>query len=468
VNFVSFFFLALFIIALMTRLLTSRQENYLAVLLGLSLIFYSFYVPQYLPLLIFITYVDFYAGNRIYQAEHHRQKLKFLLLSLVSNLALLFFFKYLNFGLDNFRMLAGLWGWHPLEGLSLQLALPLGLSFFTFQSMSYTIDLYRGVIQPVKKYWRFLLFVSFFTHLVSGPIVRARELVYQFDRKRRPRLWVCLQGIHLMIRGFFLKRVVADNLAVYVNRYWHDGNIVHGTKWTPLILTFLFACQIFSDFEGYSSIALGSAYLLGFKLPLNFNCPYLASTFKDFWSRWHITLSHWMRDYLYLPLGGNRVPKFRLYLNLFLVMLVAGLWHGAASTFIIWGAIHGAGLVLERILGLNQPEKYPPWVRGLWYLTVQGMVLISWGFFRSKDLGQACHLVEDLFSGGLETTGLAKIAPAFVFTVPVALLHLRGYLTEKWPSVRPQFLEKAAGSGVMLYFILALYGDSSAFIYFQF
>jgi len=279
---------------------------------------------------------------------------------------------------------------------------------------------------------------------------------------------VAMEGGYLVVRGFFLKKVVADNLGDYVNNYWRKDFIANCSSSTALLLALFFACQIFADFEGYTSIARGSAYLLGFRLPRNFNNPYLAVSFRDFWNRWHITLSHWMRDYLYVPLGGNRVSEWRLYANLFFVMLLAGLWHGAALTFVVWGAIHGIALVVERMIGLNQPNKWHSWVMGLWFLIVQGVVLIAWVFFRSEDMEQAVTLIGNCFNGNWGWEEGKKLLAGVAFTLPVVLLHLRGFLAERsWLKI-PQPMEKAAWCAFMLYCVFSLSGKNNAFIYFHF
>ena len=447
---------------------TKNKNYYLFFLLITSLVFYTSYIPRYFFILLGLTAIDFWMGLKIAETSNPAMKRFYLTLSIVSNLGILVFYKYSGFFVDALKSISYVFDHPILEKMEVKLALPLGISFFTFQSMSYTIDVYRGVIPPEKRYWRFLLFVSFFTHLVSGPIVRAKELIYQFDRKRRLWLSVAMQGIYLVIRGYFLKRVVADNLADYVNNYWRDDFILNGTGSVSLLLAFFFSCQIFADFEGYTSIARGSAYLLGFRLPNNFNNPYLASSFREFWTRWHITLSRWMRDYLYLPLGGNRVSEIRLYTNLLLVMVLAGLWHGAAWTFVIWGLIHGTALVVERVIGLHRPDKWPTWVIGIWFLVVQVVVLIGWVFFRSEYYSQAVALIHNMFNGpwGWET-GL-KLFPGLAFTLPVLGLHFRGFLKERNWLNAPQPLEKAFWCAFMLYFVLSLSGQNNAFIYFHF
>jgi alginate O-acetyltransferase complex protein AlgI len=471
VSFISCFFLILFLVTFIIRLILAQKKDrtsYLLFLLLASLVFYASYIPSYLLILLSITSIDYWAGRKIAETLNSAHKKRYLLVSIVSNLGLLGLFKYINFFMINLQIVLH---WFSLDNggnTEWNWALPLGISFFTFQSLSYTIDIYRGVIQPEKRYWRFLLFVSFFTHLVSGPIVRARELLYQFDRKRSAHLQVCFQGFYLMVKGFFLKMVVADNIASYVNKYWNDSYITGSGASSSLLLAFLFACQIYADFDGYSSIAMGSAYLLGFKLPLNFNFPYIARSFKDFWSRWHITLSHWMRDYLYVSLGGNRGTKIRTYFNILLTFLLAGLWHGAANTFLIWGAIHGLALVMERIIGLEKKENRVYGLGFLWFVTVQVIVVIAWIFFRAENVSQALVLMGNLFSGHWGAEQGLKLLPALAFTLPVAALHLRGWLKEMGWISAPLYFEQGFWCALMLYGIFSLYGDSSAFLYFRF
>ena len=470
-SFVSISYLILLLVSLIIRWMLRKFENknyYLLFLLGASLVFYVSYIPRYLFLLLGLTAIDFYMGRKIAETTNSKLKSFCLAISIISNLGILGFYKYSQFLIDSIKVFSYIFDHPVLANMQVDLALPLGISFFTFQSMSYTIDVYRGVIPPERRYWRFLLFVSFFTHLVSGPIVRARELIYQFDRKRKMWLGVAMEGGYLIVRGFFLKKVVADNLGDYVNNYWRKDFIASCPSSAALLLAFFFGCQIFADFEGYTSIARGSAYLLGFRLPQNFNNPYIAVSFREFWSRWHITLPHWMRDYLYIPLGGNRVSELRLYANLLFVMVVAGLWHGAAWTFVVWGAIHGIALVIERVASLDRTDKWPSWVIGLWFLVVQAVVLLAWVYFRSEDMDQAVTLISNCFSGNWGWETGQKLVAGLAFTLPVVALHLRGFLAERnWLNV-PQPMEKAAWCAFMIYCVFSISGGNNAFIYFHF
>ncbi len=470
-SFVSVSYLILILLSLFVRWVfrvSNNKNYYLWFLLGASLVFYASYIPRYIFLLLGLTAIDFYMGQMIAGTKNLRTKKLYLAVSIGSNLGLLGFYKYSHFLIENIKVFSYILDHPVLTKTEVNLALPLGISFFTFQSMSYTIDVYRGTVLPERRYWRFLLFVSFFTHLVSGPIVRARELIYQFDRKRRLWLGVAMQGGYLIARGFFLKKVVADNLAGYVNNYWRNDFISDCSASASLLLAFFFSCQIFADFEGYTSIARGSAYLLGFRLPRNFNQPYLAVSFREFWTRWHITLSRWMRDYLYLPLGGNRVSEWRMYANLLIVMVLAGFWHGAAWTFVVWGFIHGSALVIERVLGLHKTDKWPSWVTVAWFVVVQSVVLIAWVYFRSEDPTQAWAVIRNIFHGTWGGETALTLLPGLAFTLPVLVMHFRGFLGERNWLMAPRGLEKAFWGAFMLYCVFSFSGQNNAFIYFHF
>jgi alginate O-acetyltransferase complex protein AlgI len=470
-SFVSFSYLFLLIFALGVRaFLRDRRDvdTYPRFLLVASLIFYASYVPRYVFLLLAVTLLDFYLGLGIAKTESRKLKRILLSVSILSNVGILAFYKYAAFIVDNLRIVSSAIELPIFQYTHLNLILPLGISFFVFQSMSYNWDVYRGVLKPERRYWRFLLFVSFFTHLISGPIVRGKELIYQFGRRRRFHTVVAFEGIYYLILGFFLKKVVADNLALYVNNYWRNDYISSCSSGSAFLLALYFSCQIFSDFAGYTSIAWGSAYLLGFRLPANFNHPYLAASFREFWMRWHITLSRWMRDYLYIPLGGNRVSSLRVYLNLWVVMLVAGLWHGAAWTFIAWGGLHGSALVVERALGWERSQGRAAWVGLPCFLIVQAVVLIGWILFRSKDFGQAGLMVERLLSGSHGLAPADELIRGIAFVVPIFLMHAWGFLREHGWVLAWSPVHRAVLCAIMLFCIWSLSGGDSEFIYFHF
>jgi D-alanyl-lipoteichoic acid acyltransferase DltB (MBOAT superfamily) len=335
--------------------------------------------------------------------------------------------------------------------------------------MSYTIDVYRRQLAPIRGFWPFFLFISFFPQLVAGPIVRAVEFLPQLPRPRRLRARVAYEGVWLVISGFFLKMVCADNLAVYVDEHWtraaHPDTGAGFALWAAV----MFSGQIFGDFAGYSNIARGTAYLLGYRLPLNFNAPYLASSFRNFWERWHITLSRWLRDYLYVPLGGNRRGRVRTYVNLIAVMVLGGLWHGAAYTFVAWGALHGLALAFERGLGLHRDRGWAHLtvVRAVWFLVVQTVVLVAWVYFRSTSMAEARAILSNIASldqfglGAMELFGL-------LFLLPLVLHHAFAWLVERGHARPLAPAHRAVLAACMVYAIATLYTSSSEFIYFQF
>jgi alginate O-acetyltransferase complex protein AlgI len=471
-NFVSWAFAALFAVVFAARLTIGRRRTeppFVALLLVASLIFYAWHVPAYLLVLMASTTVDYVAGRAIGAldpADRLRRR-AYLIASLVANLGLLAFFKYGSFVARAAEDVAALVG-RELRLPELAVVLPMGISFYTFQALSYTIDVYRGHLPPERSFSRFVLFISFFPQLVAGPIVRATEFLPQMPRPRRLRLRVFYHGTWLLIVGFFLKMVCADNLAAYVDEHWARGAREDTDSTFCLWLSLMFSGQIFADFAGYSTIAQGLGYLLGYRLPLNFNAPYLAATFKSFWERWHITLSRWLRDYLYVPLGGNRGSRARTYVNLLLVMLLGGLWHGAAYTFIVWGAIHGLCLAVERALGLHRGHAQRPWpARVAWFAVVQAAVLVAWIFFRSDTLAEATTFVANL-AGGAWTLPDAWMAQAMLFLVPIAVIHAHTWLREHGRTARLSPTARAVWAALMLYGIVTLHGGASDFIYFQF
>jgi D-alanyl-lipoteichoic acid acyltransferase DltB (MBOAT superfamily) len=470
VNFVSYSFIALFLVAFASRLTIGRRKverSYLAVLLVASLVFYGWHVPQFLGILLLSAVIDYVAALELGKRQGAPRSTRrwILAVSLGANLGLLGFFKYANFVLDAFGDLARVAGLEPAMP-TLDVMLPMGISFYTFQSMSYTIDVYRRHLEPLRSFWAFLLYISFFPQLVAGPIVRAVEFLPQLPRVRRVHLSVINEGLFLLTGGYFLKMVCADNIAVFVNEHWSAGYEPGANSFALLWLATMFGAQIFCDFAGYSNIARGLALMLGFRLPVNFNAPYIAGSFKNFWERWHITLSSWLRDYLYVALGGNRISRVRTYVNLMTVMLLGGLWHGAAWTFVVWGAIHGLALAVERALGLQRATT-PVLARLTWWIVVQLVVLVAWIFFRSDHLAGAWQIVKNI-------AALDFAAPNDVirfgswFLIPPFLMHLWRLCEERaWvPAVTGY--GKAALTGVFVFFILSAYGPTNAFIYFQF
>lgn len=314
-------------------------------LIAASYLFYGWWDWRFLGLIIISSAADFILGLQIYQSGHPHRRKWLLVLSLLINLGILGFFKYFNFFTDS---LASLLAQFSIEvpRHSLQIILPVGISFYTFQTMSYTIDIYRGQLEPTRSWRQFFAFVSFFPQLVAGPIERARRFMPQFETRRVFSRSQATAGLRLVLWGFFKKIVIADNLAFFVEEIFDHPGAYPGIG--ILIGAMAFAFQIYCDFSGYSDIAIGLGKSMGFELMTNFRKPYFSHSFTEFWKRWHISLSTWFRDYVYIPLGGNRVRPLRHSYNLMLTFLLSGLWHGANFTFLIWGAAHGSMLVLEK------------------------------------------------------------------------------------------------------------------------
>jgi len=333
-------------------------------LIGSSYFFFYFSNNFLITLLIFSTLLDFYIGKAIFTAKNKKRKKVLLISSLVGNLGLLGFFKYADFGIAQINNVTESLGIPEIT--SLGLILPIGISFYTFQTISYTVEIYRGKLEPSKSLWEFALFVSFFPQLVAGPILRASHFLPQLREKisnngitSRLRTITIHDaslriGISLMAIGFFKKMFFADNIAPMVNEIF---SVPIGLESFSIIIGAIgFGIQVYCDFSGYSDIAIGAATILGFHIPANFNKPYFATSPVDFWRRWHISLSTWLRDYLYIPLGGNKKGDYRSYANLFTVMIIGGLWHGASWNFVIWGALHGVYLVIYKILITKFPS----------------------------------------------------------------------------------------------------------------
>ena len=451
------------------------------VLLLLSLVFYAWWNPWYVLLLIGPTALDYVAGQKIYDTQSLRVKRGWLLLTIISNLGLLAFFKYGAFVLTNAQAASGWFGWH-WQAPAVSWVIPVGISFYTFQVLSYSFDIYRGKLAPARNFVNFLQFICFFPHLVAGPIVRAHELLPQFDHRRRLSLGAIQGGIYYIIWGLFMKMVVADNIAMQVDFVFNADQLAK-TDWLSTWLTvILFAGQIFADFAGYSSIAIGLAMLMGIKFPKNFNYPYISSSFSEFWTRWHITLSRWLRDYLYIPLGGNRKGKYRTYSNLMVTMLLGGLWHGANWTFVVWGAMHGGALAVERMFSRGKrtsQHRYNhvgriSFLEAIRRLSAMAFVfvflLVTWVFFRSPTFSLAIAMLQKMFvapfHGG--TRWPFWINRYLYLLIPIVLLHMM-QLSHEWFGLRKNAYARATFAAVMAFAILVVQRQGEhVFIYFQF
>ncbi|MCG3154369.1 MAG: hypothetical protein DKINENOH_00963 [bacterium] len=398
----SFQFLLFFPAVVLFYFATPYRWRWL-LLLAASCYFYMCWKPEYIILILISTVIDYFSALRMSATVDSGRRKGYLWLSLLSNLGLLFSFKYFNFFNESLRALFD--RFDLFYGVpAFDLLLPVGISFYTFQTLSYTIDVYRGAIAPERHFGKFALYVTFFPQLVAGPIERSRNLLPQlqslrcaFDYER------VVDGMRLMAWGFFKKVVIADRLAVYVNTVYNHPAEYQGLE--IALATVFFAFQIFCDFSGYSDIAIGAARVLGVNLMKNFDKPYSSASISEFWRRWHISLSTWFKDYVYIPLGGNRVVRWRWYYNLFITFLISGLWHGANWTFVIWGALHGFYLVFALI---SRPQRdwliartgltrHPALLQAGRVLTTFVLVLIGWLFFRANNLADALTLLHNLF-----------------------------------------------------------------------
>jgi alginate O-acetyltransferase complex protein AlgI len=461
-----------------------------ALLLAASCLFYMAFIPSYILILLVTIIVDYFAGIWIEGSSGRRRK-SILILSLITNCGFLAFFKYFNFLNENLAYLSHALGWrHGIP--SLDIILPIGLSFHTFQAMSYTIEVYRGN-QPAERHFGiYALYVLFYPQLVAGPIERPQRLLPQF---RVPHVFDyerVSSGLKLMAWGMLKKVLIADRLAHAVDVVYNDPSSHHGLAFA--VATVLFAFQIYCDFSGYSDIALGSAQVMGIRLMENFRRPYFARSIEEFWRRWHISLSTWFRDYLYIPLGGNRVSIPRWYANLFVVFVVSGLWHGANWTFVVWGALHGAYLVVNQVVRRRFGTRDSTSAVGtcVRILGVFVIVCVAWVFFRAKTIGDAWLILSRGLLGIGETLqaipagaaalkqaiGLRGLFPThtdwIIALAGLALLVSVEYVQERFGSIRNLLSTKPAAVRWLVYeavlLIIIFLGDFSQkqFIYFQF
>jgi alginate O-acetyltransferase complex protein AlgI len=371
------------------------------ILLIASYVFYLSWNYKFVVLLLGLTVVDYGAAIAIERAPVSRKKL-FLLISLAANLGMLGFFKYYNFFADNLAQLLRF----PPHSWTFSIILPLGISFHTFQSISYVVDVYRGEQVAIRNPIDYALFISFFPQLVAGPIVRAREFFADLNAWKHPTQEEVLRGVLLVILGLTKKMAFADQFAQIADTYFQNLS-GHPGGWAAWSGVLAFALQIFFDFSGYTDMAIGMALLLGFHFPVNFRRPYLAFSITDFWHRWHISLSRWLRDYLYIPLGGNRHGRWKTYRNLMLTMLLGGLWHGASWNFVAWGGYHGALLSIERMMGRREFEKKPPaWAYPLRALITFSLVCLGWIFFRAATFEDSRYVLGQLLHGSRQATAL--------------------------------------------------------------
>jgi len=460
------FFAFLAAVTLCYWCLTFRNQN--KFLLVASYFFYGWWDWRFLCLMIASTVIDYFIAIKIADTEDRRMRRVLLALSLLVNFSILGFFKYFNFFADSLVTALSTLGIHASMPL-LRIILPPGISFYTFQEVAYIVDVYKGKLPPSRSFLDYGLFISLFPHLIAGPIQRPSHLLPQVQK---PRSWDSekgFDGLLLILEGLFRKCVIADNCALIANAAF-GGSFGKPSILVGLLGMYAFAWQIYGDFSGYSSIARGCAQLLGFHFMVNFRQPYLAESIQDFWRRWHISLSTWLRDYLYIPLGGNRNGERQTYRNLLLTMLLGGLWHGANWTFVIWGGIHGSALAAERKFAGENVQRAGilwKWMRRIFIFHI---VCLAWIFFRAQSLGAAWAMLKGFTAWSWRPEFPAAFMFLAMFSLPLMLLDL--YLESSGDeyffasrAVRPR-----VAFGLACALVIAFLGanQANAFIYFQF
>ncbi len=450
-------------------------------LLVSSCIFYMAFVPKYILILGFTIVIDYLAGIFIDKMEGNRKRI-FLIISILTNVGILFVFKYFNFFNENAERLANMIGWnYPISSLSI--ILPIGLSFHTFQSMSYIIEVYRGKHKPEKHFGIYALYVMYYPQLVAGPIERPQNMLWQFHTKHKFDAARTVDGLKLMAWGFFKKLVIADNLAIAVNAAYKSPEAVSGL--TLVLATYFFAFQIYCDFSGYTDIARGASRIMGIELMQNFKLPYFAKTISEFWRRWHISLSSWFTDYVYISLGGNRCAKWKWQRNLMIVFLLSGLWHGAAWTYVIWGGLNGFYLVSalwtkslrEKLVHTVRLDKYPLLQNTVKVFITFNLVCFSWIFFRATSFTNARFIIKKIFTDlsfslNFGNVGITKYQVLLCCTVVLFLvivqLFQRSKVLSEEIAKKPVVIRWGIYYAGLILIILFGVFNTSSFIYFQF
>lgn len=457
-------------------------------LLTASCIFYMYFIPVYILILFGTIVIDYFAGIYLEDTTDPRKKRFYLLWSLVANIGVLAVFKYYNFFLDNINTAALALFDSPTALRYLGIALPIGLSFHTFQAMSYTFEVYYGRQKAERHFGLYALYVMFYPQLVAGPIERPQNILHQFHEKQYFDYQRVVSGLAQMVWGLFKKVVIADNLAGMVNLAYTDPENKSGL--TLLLASYFFAIQIYCDFSGYSDMAIGAARVMGYDLMENFRVPYLAASIREFWSRWHISLSTWFRDYLYIPLGGNRTTKKRWMLNLFLVFLISGIWHGANWTYVIWGALHGFYLIFA-ILKDDLLERYalPASLQKNKLITALNVFItfqlatFAWIFFRAEHVTDAFTVIKNIGQLTVNTTTFRESIMFFadnpknfgrvLFLIAIALVFLAvdpvmDQVAKRRIALHSPLLRYGLYAGIVAAIVLFGFFGEVSFIYFQF
>ncbi len=455
-----------------------KIQNYL--LVAASYFFYGWWDWRFLFLIIFSTLVDFYIGKALSKEEDQPKRKILLSASILINLGFLGFFKYYNFFLENFKTAFSFFG-NEISGSSLDIILPVGISFYTFQTMSYTIDVYKKKLVPSKDLIAFSAYVGFFPQLVAGPIERAINLLPQFYKERDFNYSKAVDGARQILWGLFKKIVIADNCAIYANLIFNNSSEYSGS--TLILGAVFFAFQIYGDFSGYSDIAIGTARLFGFDLMRNFAYPYFARDIAEFWRRWHISLSTWFRDYLYIPLGGSRVNQAIMLRNTFIIFIVSGFWHGANWTFIFWGVLNALYFLPLLLGGKNrnhldtvaENSVLPSLSEIFKMVTTFSLTLIAWIFFRAESLGHAVSYLSEIFSVSVFSVPEFPDKSGAFFTMVLVIL----FLLLEWKGRKKEHALEDLGFNwnrpiryfmyyTFILFIMWYGGNEQQFIYFQF
>jgi alginate O-acetyltransferase complex protein AlgI len=450
-------------------LLPEKNKNYFIVLA--SILFYAWGAPEFLFILLGTIIFNFSIAHLLINLRENTFQKQLLIFAVIVNLSFLLYFKYANFFVDNVNTLLTAIGVGPMS--LLHIALPIGISFFTFHQLSFIIDVYRGVKPPMKKISDYALYILIFPQLIAGPIIRYNEIADQIEgRNKKFNVDEVLHGFLRFAIGLAKKVLIANILGKEADRIFAlpVENLDFVLSWMGA-LTYTF--QIYFDFSGYSDMALGLAKMMGFTFPENFNHPYIAQSITDFWRRWHISLSRWMRDYLYIPLGGNKVSEARLYFNLWVVFLISGFWHGAEWTFILWGAYHGFFLAIERLFLLKMTSKIGAFLRVLFTFFV---VVIGWVLFRAKDVSQAGSFLSKMFSFSIgESSFSTHLIYIFILAIILSFLPLLRKKTPDVLNVIPELSVKKTTLSVLVILLLLILcvgeitsSDFNPFIYFKF
>ncbi|GAA5510129.1 MBOAT family protein [Novipirellula caenicola] len=453
-------FLIFFLVVLATVWMTGNRVVRNTILLCASYYFYAYWDIRFCLLLLLSTTVDFVVSRAIHNSNHTATRRGWLIVSIAVNLGVLAFFKYFNFFIASAAPMVEAFGG---SASTLNIILPVGISFYTFQTLSYTIDVYRRVLRPTHSLLDFALYVAFFPQLVAGPIVRARELLPQLSTTPNWSNRRFYYGFQQLLRGAVKKVLMADRLGEMVDVVFENPDFYSSsTLWLAVIA---YAGQIYLDFSGYTDMAIGSAKMLGYRFPKNFRHPYLATSMSEFWHRWHMTLSRWLRDYLYIPLGGNRNSTIATYRNLMITMTLGGLWHGAAWTFVLWGMLHGAALCLERAIRSVTSRRLPKLLH--WGLVMM-VVLVGWVLFRSTDIDAAASMLRRLT---LPSPGIDWYPPLVIGVLACMAIEHAVWMTRWRRTMRlpPNAWYSPIATTVMLWALL-IYAPVGfqPFVYFQF